>query len=54
MTEDQARRVAAELEIFCQKHKIWYSRTDEMKPGLSVIKFSEISIKVTNKKSSTT
>ena len=51
MTEDEARTLSGKLKKFCDSNNLWYSITEEKKPELSMIKFNEISIKVTKKRS---
>ncbi len=46
MDEKKAREILSEIQSVANKHGLWFSHTEERKPGLKMIRVNEISIKI--------
>lgn len=53
VTENKAMEILSEIRAVVEKHGLWMTHTEERKPGLSLIRVNEISIKIGGKMSHT-
>jgi len=47
LNEEKALIIKEDIESLCNRHGLWFTVEEDRKPGLSVIRFKEISIKIT-------
>jgi len=47
LTAEQAKDVQSDIERTLRKHGLWWQVTEERRPDLKMIRFTDISIKVT-------